>query len=74
MKAILLSGWIFFSNLLSAGPEEVYICNNNKVEKYHKSATCRGLGNCQFKIVKISVQSAKNKGLTLCGWESKKKK
>lgn len=60
--------------MVSYGPGEVYICNNKKADKYHNSPTCRGLSNCQFKIVKISAQTAKKKGMTLCAWEGKKSK
>lgn len=73
MNILLLSAYLFLNTVNATIPEDVYICNNGKAEKYHHSATCRGLSNCQFKIVKISAKVAKNKGMTLCGWESKKK-
>ena len=74
MITILLSLSIFFNAVISKGPGEVYICNNHKTDKYHLSPTCKGLRNCQFKIVKISAQSAKNKKMSLCAWEGKKSK
>ena len=72
MTTILFLVRIFFSTVIPAGTTDVYICNNKQTDKYHYSSTCRGLSNCQFKIVKISVQSAKSKKMTLCAWESKK--
>ncbi|WP_442591211.1 hypothetical protein ACSBL2_08260 [Pedobacter sp. AW31-3R] len=74
MNILLLSGFLIFSTITFAGPGDVYICNNKKAEKYHYSPTCRGLSNCQFKIVKITAKAAKNKGMTLCAWETKNKK
>lgn len=71
MKIILLSASILLSVILSAGPD-VYICNNGKTKKYHNSPACKGLKRCQFKIVKISAQTAKKNGMTLCAWEGKK--
>ncbi|TDO24865.1 hypothetical protein CLV32_1159 [Pedobacter duraquae] len=47
----------------------VYICNSGNATKYHYSATCRGLGTCQYKVTKISLEDAKSKGKTLCKWE-----
>ena len=70
MIAMLLLVRILLNTATPAGPD-VYICNNKITDKYHNSSTCRGLSNCQFKIVKITVASAKAKKMTLCGWESK---
>jgi len=47
----------------------VYICNNGKTKKYHLASDCRGLSNCTFKIIKTTLDKAKNEGKTLCGWE-----
>lgn len=53
----------------STGEITVYICNSSTAKKYHYKSTCRGLSNCQAKIVKTTMVAAKGKGLTLCGWE-----
>jgi len=74
MNIILLSVSIFFNVVTSDGQGDVYVCNNHSTKKYHLSPTCKGLSHCQFKIVKLSAQTAKNKKMTLCGWESKKNK
>jgi len=47
----------------------VYICKGAKGKKYHLRADCRGLSNCQHKIVKMKLEDAQKKGFTLCGWE-----
>lgn len=39
----------------------VYICTGSSSTKYHKTASCRGLNNCQGKIVKITKSDAENK-------------
>lgn len=74
MNTILLFGYIFFNTMTSAEPKEVFLCNNKKTKKYHYSSSCKGLSNCQFKIAKMTLSSAKNKGMTLCAWEAKKNK
>jgi hypothetical protein len=47
----------------------VYICNSAAAKKYHLRTDCRGLRNCQHKIVKMTLEEAKKSGKTLCGWE-----
>jgi len=49
--------------------KNVYICNSVKIKKYHYKADCRALGNCQHKIVKINLETAKKQGKALCAWE-----
>ncbi len=48
---------------------EVYFCDSKGGKKYHFTKDCRGLSNCKHKIEKIKLTDAKNKGLTLCGFE-----
>jgi len=50
-------------------PSTVYICNSGKSKKYHYSQNCRGLSNCQSKIIKTTIEQAKKDDKTLCGWE-----
>jgi hypothetical protein len=47
----------------------VYVCNSPHARKYHLRTDCRGLRNCQYKIVKVSLEEARKSGKTLCGWE-----
>lgn len=74
MKSILLLGFIFLNNVTCTGPITVYVCNSCSAKKYHYTASCRALRNCQQKIVKTTVEIAEGKGKTLCGWEIKRKK
>lgn len=69
MKALLLS--IIAGFLFTAGSSStrVYICNGPKSKKYHLTENCRGLKNCSTEIEKVSVEDAKKKGRTLCGYE-----
>ncbi|RZJ77534.1 MAG: hypothetical protein EOO47_16530 [Flavobacterium sp.] len=61
---------ILLSNLFSISPpQNVYICNNGKTTKYHLKPNCRGLSNCQYKILKTTLEKAKKERKTLCGWE-----
>jgi len=73
MNILLLSGYLFLNTINIGGPRTVYICNNKDADKYHYSSTCRGLSNCQHKLVKSDEPSARKKGMTLCGWEKGKK-
>lgn len=63
--------FVFIFPFLSAssGAEEVYICKSKGASKYHYKENCRGLSACKHEVVKITLKSAKDKGLTICGWE-----
>lgn len=47
----------------------VYICGPNGAKRYHLNQSCRGLSACKHEVVKVTLATARNKGLTLCGWE-----
>lgn len=49
--------------------QTVYLCNSEGGRKYHYTSDCRGLSNCQHKIIKTTLDKAKGQGKTLCGWE-----
>jgi hypothetical protein len=68
MKALILL-ILFTANLICKDNTSVYICDSTGAKKYHISSRCRGLNNCQSKILKTTLQVAKNKKRTLCGWE-----
>lgn len=69
MKKLLLSLVAGFLLSASAPVSDVYICNGSSSTKYHLKEDCRGLNNCSTKIEKVSLQTAKDKGRTLCGFE-----
>ncbi|WP_281989926.1 hypothetical protein [Aquimarina aggregata] len=48
---------------------QVYICKGPKSKRYHYRKHCRGLKRCSTEISKISLEEAKNKNRTLCGYE-----
>lgn len=68
MKTLLLL-IIFFTNTNFSTPKSVYICNSGISKKYHYKQDCRGLKNCQFKLLRINLDKAKKDGKTLCRWE-----
>lgn len=68
MKPLLLFLFLL-NNIKCEEPTDVYICNSPKAKKYHLSKTCRGLSNCSYQTVKITLEKAKKDGKTLCGWE-----
>ncbi len=66
--ATLLTYFIF-SSFTIAPQTSVYLCDSTGGKKYHYSKTCRGLSNCQHEIIKVTLEEAKKRGKTLCGWE-----
>ncbi|WP_316738088.1 hypothetical protein [Pedobacter aquatilis] len=69
MKTLSLSILILMNIACKETTSEVYICNSGKASKYHLKSNCRGLSNCQYKIVKTTLDKAKKEEKTLCGWE-----
>lgn len=70
MKTLLLSLLAGFLLSTSNPPaNDVYICNGPKSTKYHLKDNCRGLKNCSTEVQKVSLDAAKKKGRTLCGFE-----
>jgi hypothetical protein len=68
MKTILLLLFLI-TNTASPPATMVYVCSGAKGKKYHLRVDCRGLSNCQHRIIKMTLAEAKKNGLTLCGWE-----
>lgn len=68
MKLLLLSLSLFLF-APSSSTDNVYICLSKTASKYHYSESCRGLNNCTHTISKVTFETAKEKGYTLCGWE-----
>lgn len=38
----------------------VYICTGGSSTKYHKTSTCRGLGNCKGRVIKVTKDEAES--------------
>lgn len=68
MKTLLLL-IIFFTQTNFSQPNAVYVCSSGTSKKYHYKQDCRGLKNCQYKLLKISLDKAVKEGKTLCKWE-----
>jgi len=47
----------------------VYICDSPGAKKYHLRENCKGLHNCQHRVIKMTLEQAKRKGRTLCALE-----
>lgn len=69
MKTLIISIAASFLAAATTPTQYVYICNGKSSKKYHLTENCRGLGNCSTKIEKVTVDQAKQKGRTLCGFE-----
>ena len=68
----ILSSFILvsFTPVKISNPQtSVYLCDSSGGKKYHYSKTCRGLSNCQHEIIKVTLEEAKRRGKTVCGWE-----
>lgn len=70
MKITLLIAFLFFNNVTCRDSPAVYICDSSGAKRYHLNQTCRGLSNCQHKLLKTTLEAAKRKGRTLCKWEN----
>lgn len=69
MKTYLLLGLLMLNSSYCLKPTTVYLCNSDGGKKYHYSSSCRGLSNCQHKIIQTTLEKAKKAGKTLCKWE-----
>ena len=70
MKTLLLLFVLFSNSKCPTTPTTfVYICDSPSAKKYHLKENCKGLRSCQHRIVKITLEQAKRRGKTLCGWE-----
>jgi hypothetical protein len=68
MKTVLL--FLFLINTKCTEPaKEVYVCDSSNAKRYHLRSDCRGLSNCSYRTLKITLEKAKKDGKTLCGWE-----
>ncbi len=47
----------------------VYICNGHYSKSYHYDSKCEGLRSCTTEVFETTIESAKKKGRTLCGYE-----
>lgn len=59
----------FIENPETSPQTSVYLCNSSGGKKYHYTKNCRGLSHCKHEIIKVTLQEAKKRGKTLCGWE-----
>lgn len=48
---------------------QVYICRSAGAKRYHFRSNCRGIKRCTHEVAKVSVETAKGYGLTVCGYE-----
>lgn len=48
----------------------VYVCDSPNANRYHNSKTCRGLSNCTYRVIGISLSQAKKTGKSPCRWET----
>ena len=38
----------------------VYVCTGKASERYHSHSNCRGLSNCQAKVIQVTIEKAEN--------------
>lgn len=66
MKKLLLILLIF--PLFASNTEKVYVCTGNTSARYHNISDCKGLKACKGTIEFVSLNAAKSKGKTPCGF------
>ncbi len=69
MKTLFVLLMMCFSSGIeesSLSDANVYICTGPNAKRYHAYRDCRGLNACSADIKSVSVQKAKNMGLTPC--------
>jgi hypothetical protein len=69
MKTFLLLVYLLAGNACSSDSKVVYLCDSKSSKKYHLKEHCRGLSNCSHKVIKVTLEEAKKRGKTLCGYE-----
>ena len=69
MKKVILLLLLFTFASFTSSESDVYICVSKGAKRYHFTKTCKGLSNCKHTIKKVTLDEAKEMGLTLCGWE-----
>lgn len=69
MKLLLFFAFLLLNNIKCTDSTLVYVCDSDGAVKYHNSPKCRGLSNCQYRVVKTTLETAKGSGKTLCKWE-----
>lgn len=68
MKIILLV-LLFIYRVNCASSTIVYICDSPNARKYHYKENCRGLSNCNYKIIETTLEKSEKANKTLCRWE-----
>jgi hypothetical protein len=69
MKTLFVLLMMCFSGEIeepSVSEGSVYICTGPGAKRYHAYKDCRGLNRCSADIKAVSLQKAKNMGLTPC--------
>lgn len=69
MRAIVLFVGLLIAGVKINNATIVYLCDSAGGKKFHYKANCRGLGNCSHRIIKVTLEEAKKRGKTVCGWE-----
>lgn len=65
----LASTLLFSSSIFMDLDTTVYICKGPNSKRYHLSKDCRGLKRCSTRIAEVSLDEAKSKKRSLCGYE-----
>lgn len=69
MKSLLFSFLLVSGLSCTTATTMVYICDSPNARRYHYKEDCRGLSDCNHRILKVTLEEAKEKKLTLCHWE-----
>lgn len=65
----LISVIFFLCFTIHSPDDKVYICFSKGATRYHYKEHCRGLSSCKHVVKKVTIEEARQFGLTLCHWE-----
>ncbi len=69
MKSVLFLFLLSGSIACNTASTVVYLCDSTAARRYHYRQDCRGLKNCGYQVREATIDEAREKGKTLCGWE-----
>ena len=69
MKPLLFSFLLLSGLSCTTATTMVYICDSPNARRYHYKENCRGLSNCDHRILKVTLEEAKQRNLSPCHLE-----
>jgi len=61
MRKLIAIAGLFILTSFDSSTTYVYLCDSQVGKKYHYAESCRGLNACTHKIIKVTLEEAKEK-------------